>query len=273
MRATALSLALLVLVSARAFAADCDACMDKAMCVRHQKEQDDALREFARGKRSKDPMKRRAALDALGKLNDSHLNARSPDVAKAIADMLDDADSGLRMGALTYLKSNQHVETAKEEIGKVLDKYLPRISKPKPSGKSASSGTAGLEWENEVALCKEAVSAIAEIGGKDAAPYFIKVVDTKNFSFAVDNICKTTAVKSEQLVEAYLSRLNELQTVKGDEVKLVCAELAKAFASHTQFAEPLGEEIGPWLKKARAWWKEKKESYDPPPAPPEPDPK
>ncbi len=266
MRVMAIALALLLFASRPSPAADCDACMPKAMCVRHQKEQDDALREFTKNKRSKDPMKRRDALDKIGKLNDTHMNVRGVDVAKAIADMLDDPDSGIRMGALSYLKTNQEVETARDEVAKILDKYLPRIGKPKPSGKSAASGNAGLEWENEVALCKEAVSAMAELGGKDAAGCFIKVVESNNYAFAIDNVCKTTTIKSAKLVETYLSRLNELQGNKGDEAKLLCGELAKAFASHTSFPEPFADDVAGWLKKARAWWKEKQETYDPPPA-------
>ena len=128
MRPLAFATFLFLLASSRAFAGDCDGCMATKMCIRHQKEQDDTMKAAAKGLRSKEPGNRKEALDRLGKLNDNHLNHRSKELAVAIADLLDDTDSGVRMGAVEYLGKNQDVKTARAEIGKMLERLIPRVS-------------------------------------------------------------------------------------------------------------------------------------------------
>lgn len=272
MRALPVLAALLALTTALpSTAGDCDACMAPAtLCIRHRKEQDDALRVFAKSKRDKDPMKRKEALDKIGRLNDEHKNARDPELAKAVADMMDDVDSGIRLGALGYLKQNQEVRTAREEIAKMFDKLLPKIGKPKPDAKSATSGRLATEWENAMAFCKEAVGAFVELGGKESEEALIKAIGSDNLAFLAEIACRTAGVKSKELVEAYLARMERLSSSKTDEGKMAWGELAKAFASQTSFAEAIGDDMPAWLRKARAWWKERKEEYDPPPPEPPP---
>ncbi|MCC6738469.1 MAG: hypothetical protein IT452_05455 [Planctomycetia bacterium] len=273
MRALPLLAAALALLSALpSHAADCDACMAPAtLCVRHRKEQDEALKAFGKLKRDKDPMKRREGLDLIGKLNDEHRNARDPELAKAVADMLDDADSGLRLGALGYLRQNQEVQTAREEIAKMFEKLLPKIGKPKPDASSKTAGKLAIEWENSLAFCKEAIGALVDLGGKESEAALVKAIGSENLAFLSDIACRTAGVKSEELVEAYLSRMDRLSGSKSDEGKMAWGELAKAFASQTSFAEPIGDDMPAWVRKARAWWKERRDEYNPPPPEPPPE--
>ncbi|MEK7469832.1 MAG: hypothetical protein AAB074_20895 [Planctomycetota bacterium] len=271
MRSLALAASLFLFASGIAFAVDCDGCMSEKMCIRHEKEQTDALNAFRKMKNSKDAMKRKEALDKLGKVNNEHMNHRSKDLAIAIADMLDDSDAGVRMGAVGYLGSNQDVKTATAELGKMLDKLLPRVSKEKPSGKSASSGTAGLEWENALSLVKECLTAMQKMGGEEAAEFCIKAMKSNNLALAADTVPKTLAFKNKKVVKAYLDRFDSLVAGKTEDEKLLLDELARAFAGQTAFAEQLGENRGAWLKKAREWWQEREELYDPPPEPPKKD--
>lgn len=272
MRAVPLLAAVLALLSALPSpAGDCDACMAPAtLCVRHRKEQDDTMKAFGKLKRDKDPMKRKEGLDLIGKLNDEHRNARDPELAKAVADMMDDVDSGIRLGALGYLKQNQEVNTAREQIAKMFEKLLPKIGKSKPDAKSATSGKLAMEWENAMAFCKEAVGAMVDLGGKESEAALIKAIGSENLAFLSDIVCKTAGVKSKALVEAYLDRMDRLASSKSDEAKLAWGELAKAFASQTAFAEAIGDDRPGWGRKARAWWKERKDEYDPPPPEPPP---
>ncbi|MCE9582594.1 MAG: hypothetical protein K8T20_08890 [Planctomycetes bacterium] len=263
MRRLVLAASFVLAIASLSRAADCDACMPGQMCVRHGKEKDEALKAFAKEKSSKDPMKRKAALDKLGKLNDQHMNARSVDVAKAIADMLDDTDSGIRLAALAFLKTNQEIKTSKEEIGKLLGKMIGKISKPKPSGKMASS-PAALEWQNTFDMSKECLDGLGTFGGEDVVDYFVKAIDCDNIMFASEAVDKSAGIHSKKLVNALLERFSSAVPASDEDKKHLIGCCAKAFAAQTAFIEPLTDDATGWLKKARAWWKDKEDSYDPP---------
>jgi Zn-dependent M32 family carboxypeptidase len=264
MRAAALASCLLFLAASRSFAVDCDACLPERMCNRHDKETEEVIKATAKDRKNKDPMKRREALDKLGKLNNSHLNSRSKEVAVLIADMLDDVDPGIRMGAVEYMGSNQEVTTAKAALGKVLDKFISKVSKPRPSGKSVSASNLGVEWDNSLDLVKACLPAMQQMGGPDAADYFISAIKSPNMVLAAFAAPRSVTIKSERLVEVCLSRVEDLATAKDEDEKLVCEECAKAFSGQTGFVEEMGENRSAWIKKARLWWQEKKDEYNPP---------
>ena len=268
MRHLALAASLLILTACSAFAGDCDGCMAEKMCIRHQKEQDDELKAFVKFRKHKDPMKRKEALDKIGKLNSEHMNHRSKEMAAAIADLLDDTDAGIRMAAVNYMKTNQEVKTAKAELGKMLDRLVPKVSKKKPEGDSVAAGSAGLEWENALVLVKECLTAMAEMGGADVVEYFIRAIKSENLVLAVDAISKSLAIRSKKLVELYLSQFEKMASGKTADEKALCTDLARAFSTHTLFEEQLGENRSAWLRNARDWWQEKEDTYDPPPEPP-----
>ena len=98
-----------------------------------------------KGKKNKDAMTRKAVLDKLGRINNEHMNSRSKESAEAIGDMLDDTDSGVRLGALEYLRTNQDVKESKVQIGKILDKLIPKVSKPMPTGKNAGNAASACQ--------------------------------------------------------------------------------------------------------------------------------
>jgi HEAT repeat protein len=205
MRLTAAVLALLLFAfPGAAVAGDCDACTDDVMCLRHQKEQTEALAKFKKLSKSKDAIVRKDALDALGKINNDHMDFRSADVATEIAKMLADTESGIRQAALTFLRTNQHRETAAAAVEKQLEKVLPKVRKPKPTGRAASEG-GGLEWDNQMAWYKMLFEALMEMDLEACVKPWLAALDTDN-PFLTEYIAgKGAGIRDPKVVEALLS--------------------------------------------------------------------
>jgi len=255
--------ALLICPPVALFADDCAGCEPDNMCIKHEKEQADALKSFAASWKSSDTMKRLAALNLVGGLNDRHMNCRSKSVADAIAPMMEDADSGVRQRALEIMKSNQHVPSAIGHIGKLLDRLFSKLNKPKPGGKVHSA--AQLEYENAVLFAKELLSALAAFPtSPEIAPFFVKGIESKCSEISIDAAQKSAGIRRPEIVSAYLRRLETVVPPKNDlEKKAVYDALYAAFQGLSGCPEINNnpDDPDPWLQKATAWWKAHQDEF------------
>jgi HEAT repeat protein len=262
----AAAVAVLLVAPAVAVALDCDACTDGVPCVRHQKEQEEALAKFKKLRQHKDPIQRKDALDALGKLNDDHMNYRNPTVAEEIAKLLGDPESGVRQAALGFLRTNQHKETAIKAIAAQVGKQLDKVRKNRPMGKAAEKGRE-LEWETNMAWYKMLYDALVELAPDEAVDPTIKALDTDNM-FLQDHVAgKAAAIRDVKIVEALLKKAAQVTPTEDDEgKKRVFGSCAMALRALTQYPEDpgaMGEEK--WVKGINAHWRTIKEEWEKPP--------
>ncbi|NUN48189.1 MAG: hypothetical protein HUU15_05080 [Candidatus Brocadiae bacterium] len=261
----------LLLVSAWARAGNCDACMETAMCIRHSKEETEALKVWNRDKSKKDPMVRKAALDQLGKLNNDHLNCRHEKVAEAIADALTDVDTGIRDAARGYLATNQERRTAMAELTKLAEKLIAKLGKPRPGGRSGNS-EAGLEWDNQLAFLKSVLDSLAGFGDPDVVPTFEKAIRSSNVMLAVAAAKSSMPIRSRVLVEAMLDKASLIADKKDPDSQGALKELALYVNGASGFGEALGDDGPAWLKAARKFWSGQKGSFVETPDPDAPPP-
>jgi hypothetical protein len=264
---------LTLVTAACAAAGNCDACMETAMCVRHGKEEQEALKIWKRDKGKKDPMVRKAALDKLGKANDSHLNCRHPEVAEEIAGALADDDSGMREAAVTYLSTNQHRATALKELISMMEKILAKVGKPKPGNKNPEGAA---EWDLQLAYLKRLTEGLASFQDPEVFEVFAKGVKSPVHITASTVAKALGTIRSRSIVEALIDKLSLLAEKKDPDAKGAFAEMAPVFNSITGHPTAPADDAAEWLKSAKAHWRTAKATFvetpDPNP-PPTDDPK
>ena len=125
-----LSVLLTTLLLAGPSAQECDSCVPKKLCKPHAEAVAEGLSGAKAGLRSKSVEERREALERIGTLNATHVNAPSKDVTKLIAGVLEDDDLPLRAEAARLLARGQEPETALKaltgsvnDIGQLLGKH------------------------------------------------------------------------------------------------------------------------------------------------------
>ena len=99
---------------------DCEACRPGKVCAQHRAEEKEELKRLAPLLKSEDPGQRMGALSSAAALTESHENAPSKNVAKVLAEALDDDQLTVRETAIVLLADGQHPEIAVTSTIKVL---------------------------------------------------------------------------------------------------------------------------------------------------------